>query len=120
MPARQHPVTERPLTAPALQFDLVHEIQRLKSEKDWTAGKRSITLAKPGARRVVLMALRTDARVEEHAVAGALFLQVLEGRVRVTVAEHTWSLGGGELLALEPKVPHRVHAMTESVLLLTL
>lgn len=120
MPARRHPGTERPLTAPALQFDLVQEIQRLKDEKEWTGGRRSITLAKQGARRIVLMALRTGAKVEEHAVAGALFVQVLEGRVRVTVAEHTWSIGAGELLALEPNLAHRVHAMAESVLLLTL
>ena len=120
MTSRPHPGTDRPLAAPALHFRLQEELRRLRGEPDWTSGRRSITLAKHGGLRVVLIAMLAGATLDEHVAAGALTVQVLEGRVRFTAGGETLMLVPGELLALEPGLPHEVHAMDASAFLLTL
>lgn len=120
MTTRPHPGTERPLAAPLMLFRLPEEVARLKGEPGWTGGKRAITLTKQGGLRVVLIALRAGATLDEHLAAGALTVQVLEGRVRFDAGGETRALVPGELLALEPGLPHDVQAVDESVFLLTL
>jgi quercetin dioxygenase-like cupin family protein len=120
MTPRPHPGTDRPLAAPLLLFRLPEEVSRLKGEPDWTGGKRTITLTKQGGLRVVLIALRAGATLDEHLAAGALTVQVLEGSVRFAAGGETRSLVPGELLALEPGLRHDVQAVDESVFLLTL
>src|SRR5512147_2454341 len=66
MTQRPHPGSDRALAGPVMQFSLFEEIERLKAEPDWTAGRRSITLAKQSGLRVVLMVLRAGAKVDEH------------------------------------------------------
>lgn len=80
MTNRPHPGTERLLAAPLLLFRFAEEVARLKGEPDWAGGKRAITLTKQGGLRVVLIALRSGATLDEHVAAGALTVQVLEGR----------------------------------------
>ena len=120
MTTRPHPGTERLLAAPLLLFRLPDEVVRLKGEPDWAAGKRAITLTKQGGLRVVLIALRPGATLDEHLAVGALTVQVLEGRVRFDAGGETRVLMPGELLALEPGLRHDVQAVDESVFLLTL
>ncbi len=120
MTHRPHPGSERPLAAPLLQFRLADEVARLQGEQGWTAGKRAITLAKQGGLRVVLIALRAGAALDEHLAAGALTLQVLEGRVGFDAGAETRALLPRELLVIEPGLPHDVRALDESVFLLTL
>lgn len=120
MRTRRSPGTERLREGPLRLFRLAEEIARLKGEADWTGGKRAITLAKQDSQRVVLLALRAGARVDEHLAAGALTVQVLEGRVQLTAGGERRTLSGGELLAVEAGLPHDVEAVDESVLLLTL
>ena len=120
MTTRPHPVSARALSAPVLHFDLQAEIKRLRGEPDWTSGKRSITLTKDGSLRVVLMALRAGASLEEHGAASAVTVHVLEGSVCITVEDHAVMLMTGGLLTLEPELRHSVAAADDSVLLLTL
>ena len=119
MEHRPHPGTGRPLAGPTLSFHLKEEVGRLRSEPDWTAGRRAITLAKHDGLRVVLTALRAGAVLEEHVAAGALAVQGLEGRIRFEAGGETRTLGPGDLLVLEPGLAHRVRAEEESVFLLT-
>jgi quercetin dioxygenase-like cupin family protein len=120
VPPRPHPRTERPLAARLLQFSLPNEIARLKSESDWTGGKRAITLVNEGNLRVVLIALLAGGALDEHVAAGAFTAQVLAGSVRFTAGEETRTLTTGDLLALEAGLSHDVRAVDECVLLLTL
>lgn len=119
MEHRPHPGTERPLAGPTLFFHLQDEVARLREEPDWTAGRRAITLAKHSGLRVVLTALRAGAVLDEHLAAGALAVQGLEGRIRFQAGGETRTLGPGDLLVLEPGLPHSVRADEESVFLLT-
>ena len=120
MTTRPHPGSERPLASPVLRFRLAEEVARLRAEPDWTSGKRAITLTKQQGLRVVLLALRAGAALHEHLTAGALTIQVLEGRLRLDAGGETREIVAGELLALEPGLLHDVHAVDESVFLLTL
>jgi len=117
---RPHPGNERSLSAPVLLLNLLEELRRLRSEPDWTGGKRTITLTKQGGLRVVLVALHAGASMEEHLAAGAMTAQVLEGRVHFVVGGETRTLSPGELMAVEPGLPHTVQAVEESAFLLTL
>jgi quercetin dioxygenase-like cupin family protein len=118
--SRPHPGTERSLDAPVLRFKLDEELDRLKGESDWVGGKRTITLAKLGGLRVVLIALRPGATLDEHVAAGAVTIQVLDGNVDVSVGGEARRLGAGELLAMEPALPHAVRAEGAAAFLLTL
>jgi|WetSurMetagenome_2_1015567.scaffolds.fasta_scaffold08440_10 quercetin dioxygenase-like cupin family protein len=120
MTKRPHPGTDRPLAAPLLLFRLPQEMSRLKGEPDWMAGKRTITLTKQGGLRVVLIALHAGATMGDHLAAGALTVQVIEGRVRFATGDETRTLVPGDLVALEPGLPHDVQALDESLFLLTL
>ena len=72
MRMQRSPGTERLREGPLRLFRLADEIARLKGEADWTGGKRAITLTKQDGQRVVLLALRAGAKLDEHLAAGAL------------------------------------------------
>lgn len=120
MTQRPHPDANRPISAPLMLHRLSEEIGRLKGEAEWTGGKRSITLSKQGGLRVVMMALRAGASTGEHSAAGAITVQLLEGRASFVAAGGTRELVPGDLVALEAGLPHDVQAVDESVFLLTL
>lgn len=120
MTLRPHPGSERPLDAPALLFRLTDEIARLKAEPGWTGGKQTITLAKQGTQRVVLIGMHAGAVLEEHVAPGAISVHLLEGSLRFTAAGAPHLLAPGDLLTLAPGQPHAVRAESASVFLLTL
>jgi quercetin dioxygenase-like cupin family protein len=49
-----------------------------------------------------------------------LLMQALAGRVRITVNGETHELAPGALLRLDAELPHRVEALEESRLMLTM
>ena len=120
MPRRPHPGTDRSLEGPVLHFRLLEELHRLKDEPNWKGGKRTITLTKQAGLRVVLVALLAGGTLDQHLAAGALTLQVLEGRLRLAAGGETRTLLPNELLVLEPALPHEVQAEDASAFLLTL
>ncbi len=99
------------LAQPALTFDLEAEIDRLHAEDSWRHGTRNAkTLVKEPDFRVVLVALKSKARIEEHRAPGRLSIQTLTGRLRVGVGAHTVDLPPRHVLTLEPNVAHDVEA----------
>lgn len=120
-------MTPAPTIATALArtpvFDLAAELARLRAEggPDWhQSGRQARTLLKEADLRVVLIALRPGARMEEHHAPGPITIQALEGALRVHVAGQAIDLPAGRLLALARHVPHDVEALEESALLLTI
>lgn len=68
--------------------------------------------------RQTLIALTGGSELAEHNSPGQSTLQVLQGQVRVTAGDDTWSGGPGDLLVL-PLERHGLHADSDAVVLLT-
>jgi quercetin dioxygenase-like cupin family protein len=120
-PQRPHPITERPLDAPLLTFDIPTLMTQIKSEGTWKKGSRNgMTLLKRQGLRVVLVAMRAGTTIPSHRADGPLSLQVVEGTLRFSVASQEVTLGEGQVLTLQAGIPHSVEAIEESGFLLTL
>jgi quercetin dioxygenase-like cupin family protein len=112
---------ERPADVPLLHTALAAEIERLRGEPGWeTSDRNAITLAKQGPLRVVLVVFKPGARLQEHRASGPVTVQVVSGHVTLTAAERVVQLVTGDLVTLQPALPHAVEAVDESALLLTI
>lgn len=115
---------ERPpqrLAGSLLAFDLAREVALLHEEGAWQQGDRNAkTLVKEPDFRIVLVALRAGARMDEHRAAGRISIQTLVGQLRLQAPGHTVDLPVGRLVSLERDLPHTVEAREESAFLLTI
>jgi quercetin dioxygenase-like cupin family protein len=114
---RPHP---GPMAAPFLEFDLARELDQLHCEPQPTSGQNAKTLVKHDDFRIVLIALKTDARIPGHRAEGRISIQTIHGHIRVRALERTFDLPAGRLLALDQGLPHDVEALEDSAFLLTL
>ena len=120
----EHDQTPHPFESHAVfsQFDLAGQISRIRSEKSWQEGPGRVTrmLAKAPGLRVALIVMRAGNRWEEHKTDSRIAIQPIEGSVRFILPDRTVELRKGELLVLEPGIPHGVEALEEAAFLLTL
>lgn len=98
--------------------DLVDE--HLSKARESTAGRSAHTVYGGHERslRQTLIALVTDARLDDHESPGDATLQVLAGRVALTWGEDRQEGGVGDLMPI-PEVRHALEAIEDSVVLLT-
>jgi quercetin dioxygenase-like cupin family protein len=68
--------------------------------------------------RQTLIALASGRDLSEHHSPGETTLQVLRGHVRLSTAEEGWEGRVGDLLVV-PRERHGLHALEDSVILLT-
>jgi len=68
--------------------------------------------------RQTVIALRAGQKLAEHENPGEATVQVLHGRVVLTVAEESWSGWTGDLIIV-PNAPHSLTAIEDSTVLLT-
>jgi quercetin dioxygenase-like cupin family protein len=68
--------------------------------------------------RQTLIALAGGRDLSEHHSPGETTLQVLRGNVRLTTADDAWEGREGDLLVV-PRERHGLHAVDDSVILLT-
>jgi quercetin dioxygenase-like cupin family protein len=108
------------MAEPFMEFDLPAEIDRLHAETTWKTGHNARTLVKYDDLRVVLIAFAADARMQEHKAEGSISIHVLSGHIQLRASGRTFSLRQGGVLALDHGVPHDVHALEESAMLLTI
>lgn len=115
------PEGSRVLDAPLVKMELKVLIEQIKDEKQWKDSDRNaITIFKTKGMTVVLMALRKEAEMPAHSTEGILSLQVLEGNIYFTTHSESVELTEGNMIALHEKLQHRVHAIKQSILLLTI
>ena len=120
MSGRPHLESERPMHGPLQSFDLEAEISRLREEEEWRRGRRNaITLRKGGGLSVVLLVMKEEDRLEEHAAPGPISLAVRERRVRFTTADGTIEAGPETLLACDAGTRHAVEALDDAVCLVS-
>ncbi len=120
----EHDQTPHPFDPHAVfsHFELAAQIRQVRSEKSWQEGPGRVTrmLAKAPRLRVALIVMRAGNRWEEHKTDSRISIQPIEGSVRFILPDRTVELRKGELLVLEPGIPHGVEAVEEAAVLLTL
>jgi quercetin dioxygenase-like cupin family protein len=109
-----------PMAGQFLEFDLSAEVHQLHSELAWSTGHNARTLVQYEDFRLVLTALRANARIPEHKTDGRISLHVLSGHIHLKAAGRTFNLRAGGLVALDRGVLHHVEAMEDSAFLLTI
>jgi quercetin dioxygenase-like cupin family protein len=102
------------------QFDLPQEMADAERKKPWPSGIHAKTLFKKHDLRVVLISMQNAAHMKEHHADGTLSIQVLKGRVRVSVNGKSHDLPAGTLFTLGHSIRHDVVALTDSAFLLTI
>lgn len=116
-----HQDADKVRSAPVLRFEFAAELDRLLTQPGYHSGKPTgTTLVKQPDLRIVLMALKSGGRLEEHRASGPISVQVMHGRVRLQVAGSTVELHAGEIVALEPGVAHDAEALEDAAFLLTI
>ncbi|GGK75352.1 LuxR family transcriptional regulator [Sphaerisporangium melleum] len=68
--------------------------------------------------RQTLMAFAKGAEQSEHQANGEATVYVLSGRVRIVAGDDSWEIMAGDLLVI-PEARHRLEALEDSALLLT-
>ena len=68
--------------------------------------------------RQTLIALRSGSGLDEHESPGEATLQVLHGQVTLVAGDETWNGSVGDLMII-PDARHALHAVEDSVVLLT-
>jgi quercetin dioxygenase-like cupin family protein len=114
---RPHP---QPMAGTFLEFDLTRELEQLSAEPEWRNGQNAKTLVKYDDLRVVLTALKAQARLPEHKTDGRISIQAVAGHIHVHAQGRTFDLRAGGLVALDRGVPHDVEALEDSAFLLTI
>ncbi len=118
----RHPEFPAPhLNGPYLHFDLESEAEKLRDESIWELESRNaITLAKYNDLRVVLIAMKSGARMEGHKAYGSISIHALTGKLRVHLQHHTMIVTAGELVVLEQSQSHDIEAVEDSSFLLSI
>jgi len=117
---------ERPREAPSerfdarcLAFDLHGEARAIREEPTPArSGHRQKTLYKLKGRTIALFVMEAGSTLPEHAAAGVVSIQSIEGEIVTTVQGQEHRLRPGQMLTMPPGVRHAVHAIGPSVFLL--
>lgn len=102
------------------QLDISGELKKLREEMGDAHDKRGVALTKERGLRLVLTALRSGAKMDEHQAPGPALVHVLEGRVRVGLDGEEVELGVGDAVVFDSEVRHGVEAMEDSAILITI
>lgn len=87
---------------------------------DKLADTPTMALVKSEQLEIMRMVLTAGRSVPEHQVAGELSLHCLEGAVEVMAHGKTSVLESGDLMFLARDVPHAMHALKDSAMLMTI
>lgn len=105
----------------ALTFNLATEVQHLRQEEIWARSDHNArTLYKDHDLRIVLLAMKAGARLDEHIVAGRLAIQVLNGQLHLRVPGQDVDLPAGRLMTIDYAVHYEIDAEEDSTFLLTI
>ena len=101
-------------------LDLEAEGVTLLTEPEWTGGDRnSRTLFKADTLRIVLMALRAQAVMQNEDPDESVAVQPLQGEIAVRVGSQDIPARNGELVCVGGGDPWEVRASADSLFLLT-
>lgn len=102
-------------------MDLTAVAASLRAEShDSVSGHRQIALVRRGPVSLILFLFEQEGVLKEHRTEGQVTIQVLSGRLEITVNGKNTTLGARELLSLAPGEPHSVRAIEPSEMLLSI
>jgi len=84
------------------------------------AGHRTKMLVKHPEFRIVLITMNSGSQWLEHKTNSRIAVQPLQGHIRFLTPGGNFDLREGQLLTLDPGIPHSVESLEESAFLLTL
>jgi quercetin dioxygenase-like cupin family protein len=114
-------VPDRKMDEPFLLFDFAEITKTVKAEEAWKNGDRNaLTLLKNSYMTVVLISLKSSAKINFHHSGKLASIQILEGAVNFKTNNNTSLLKTGGFLAIHEQVEHILIALVESVILLTM
>lgn len=115
---REHPDIR--FADPIQLFDLRRIADDLARESsDTPNGHNQIALYKRDLATTALFSFEKGGMLPEHSAVGTVFIQVIEGKLTVTVEGNPQRVESGQLLVLAPNIPHDVVAEIPSIMLLT-
>ncbi len=95
-------------------------VERASEMAEFTDGRvKPVTVLKSTGANVVMFAFEPGTALPDHTAQQPVLLQVLEGSVAVHLAGQSIRLVPGDLLHIEPAVPHSVEAAERAKLQLT-
>jgi quercetin dioxygenase-like cupin family protein len=80
----------------------------------------SRVLARSGGGNVTLFAFDGGQRLSEHTAPFDALVQVISGRLDLTIGAAKHSLGAGEIIRMPADIPHALHAPEPARMLLTM
>ncbi|MBK9976944.1 MAG: cupin domain-containing protein [Gemmatimonadetes bacterium] len=110
---------DRVIDGEALVLDLAKEHAQMKELPPDRHGRTARTLLKSGALRITLISLAPGGILPEHAAAGPITVQVIEGTMRFTVDGGAHDLGPGTIVTVGAHVRHAVTSQAGATFLLT-
>lgn len=115
---RTHP--EDRLASAVQMVSLAETAAKLRAEPHAAvSGHRQIAVFRHGPVTMVQFVFEKDGLLKEHQADGVVTIHTLAGRLLVVADDEPHELGPGELVALDPGVPHSVRALAPSEMLLT-
>jgi quercetin dioxygenase-like cupin family protein len=102
-------------------FNLRHEIDELCGSAQYTTGGHAArTLLRLTTFRVVLFVLRRHTEFKQHHTDQPITLQMLTGRIRITLPGRWIEQAAGEMLLMAPSLTHDLTAIVDSAFLLSM
>jgi quercetin dioxygenase-like cupin family protein len=96
------------------------QVATLKDLIDYEDGMiASLTLASTPGAGITLFAFDQDESMATHAAGGDALVEVLEGRVEITVGGVPHTLQQGQAIVMPQGVPHSLRSLTRFKMLLT-
>jgi len=83
-------------------------------------GTLSRVLYKDDAIRLVVFAFDADQELTEHTASRPALIQVIRGRLHLTLGDDEVTAAPGSWLRMPARLPHSVRALEPSIMLLTL
>ncbi|MBO9658156.1 MAG: hypothetical protein J7527_04965 [Chitinophagaceae bacterium] len=115
------PDGDRVIDAPYVFIDIPAFIDQIKREKAWEKNDRNgITVFKSSELTLVITALQAAATLDHNNVEAHMTVQVMEGDVRIATTDGDVDMTTGNMIAFHPGIPHKIHAITDVILLITI
>jgi len=106
-----------PLTAQSHHLDLEREADKLLARLPGNS-RQTENLAREAGVSMLMMAMEAGDLVAEHSAKGVVTVHLLRGHAMLSAAGEALDLRPGQMVMLQPGVPHDVRAEEQSVLLL--